>query len=110
VYIAGGETTVTLGDRFGKGGRNQEAALAAVEAITGEGLFITLATDGGDGPTDAAGAVVSAQTSRKAKARGMQPHAFLASHDAYSFFDALGDLIQIGPTQTNVNDLWLLLR
>lgn len=104
--ILGGETTVTLRGN-GLGGRNQEAALACVADLSGlrDVLVITLATDGGDGPTDAAGAVVSGDTLAQANAAGLDPAAFLARNDAYRFFDALGDLLRPGPTHTNVNDL-----
>jgi hydroxypyruvate reductase len=104
--VVGGETTVTLrGD--GRGGRNQELALAAVTPLAGlaRTLLVTLATDGDDGPTDAAGAVVTGETLRQAAAQGLDPASFLARNDAYSFFDALGDLLRPGPTLTNVNDL-----
>ncbi|OGN78671.1 MAG: glycerate kinase [Chloroflexi bacterium GWB2_54_36] len=107
--IAGGETTVTVrGD--GIGGRNQELALAAVEAMSGlpGTLLVTLATDGGDGPTDAAGAVVSGETLARARALGLSPAEHLTRNDAYRFFDGLGDLLKPGPTHTNVNDLALL--
>jgi hydroxypyruvate reductase len=103
---AGGETIVTLqGD--GLGGRNQELALGAVAGLAGldDILLATLATDGGDGPTDAAGAIVSGETLERARQAGMQPEDYLARNDAYHFFDALGDLLKTGPTQTNVNDL-----
>lgn len=107
----GGETTVTLAlsttAGSGLGGRNQEMALGAVNDLAGlhDVLVVTLATDGGDGPTDAAGAVASGETLRRAQALGLQPQTFLANHDAYYFFQALGDLLRPGPTQTNVNDL-----
>jgi hydroxypyruvate reductase len=104
--VAGGETTVTLrGD--GRGGRNQELALAAVADLAGlnDIALITLATDGGDGPTDAAGAVVTGATLAQARALGLDPAASLARNDAYPFFAALGDLLLPGPTNTNVNDL-----
>ncbi len=107
--IAGGETTVTLqGD--GMGGRNQEVALGAVRGMDGVGnlLLVTLATDGDDGPTDAAGAVVSGETLKRALSSGMSPEDYLDRNDSYHFFDALGDLIRTGPTQTNVNDLMFL--
>ncbi|HMO58281.1 MAG TPA: DUF4147 domain-containing protein [Roseiflexaceae bacterium] len=107
--IVGGETTVTLRGS-GRGGRNQELALAAVEPLAGlpEVLLVTLATDGGDGPTDAAGAVVHGATAGRAAELGLNPAAHLAHNDAYPFFDALGDLLRPGPTHTNVNDLALL--
>ncbi len=104
--VAGGETTVTLrGD--GLGGRNQELALAAALDLAGlEGtLLAALATDGGDGPTDAAGAVVSGETAPRARAAGLDAQEHLARNDAYHFFAPLGDLLLPGPTQTNVNDL-----
>ena len=110
--ILGGETTVTIDspDTAGKGGRNQELALGAVSSIAGlDNVFlITLATDGGDGPTDAAGAVVSGETYHRAIASGLDPIDYLQRHDAYNFFASLDDLLKIGPTQTNVNDLTFL--
>jgi hydroxypyruvate reductase len=107
--VAGGETTVTLRGA-GRGGRNQQVALATVRNLADMAnvLLVTLATDGGDGPTDAAGAVVSGETLARATARGLDPDSFLAHNDAYSFFDTLGDLLKPGPTQTNVNDLTFL--
>jgi len=109
--IAGGETTVTINGQ-GKGGRNQEMALAAVSELTGmqDVLFITLATDGEDGPTDAAGAIVNGNSWQLAHSVGMNPIEFLKQNDAYNFFNQLGDLIKIGPTGTNVNDLTFLFR
>jgi glycerate 2-kinase len=104
--IAGGETTVTVaGD--GLGGRNQELALGAVSDLAGlpDIALVTLATDGGDGPTDAAGAVVTGQSLARALRLGLRPADYLARNDAYHFFSPLGDLLQPGPTQTNVNDL-----
>jgi hydroxypyruvate reductase len=109
--IASGETTVSLGNLpAGKGGRNQEMALAAVTALKGakQRLFITLATDGEDGPTDAAGAVVTGETFARASALGLNPKTHLQTHNAYLFFDALGDLLKPGPSGTNVNDLAFL--
>ncbi len=107
--IAGGETTVTVhGD--GPGGRNQELALSAVEELANleDALLIALATDGDDGPTNAAGAVVSGHTLDQATRRGLNPAEFLARNAAYDFFDPLGDLLKPGPTMTNVNDLTFL--
>jgi hydroxypyruvate reductase len=107
--VIGGETTVSLtGD--GLGGRNQELALGAVADLAGldEVALITLATDGGDGPTDAAGAIVTGQTLERARALGIEPARFLSHNDAYHFFDPLGNLIRTGPTQTNVTDLVFL--
>ncbi len=105
--VAGGETTVTLGESPGRGGRNLELALSAVEELAGldNVLLISLATDGGDGPTDAAGAVVSGQTMARAQQQGLLPADYLNRHDSYAYFDRLGDLLKTGPTLTNVNDL-----
>ncbi|MEN8172346.1 MAG: MOFRL family protein, partial [Chloroflexota bacterium] len=108
--IVGGETTVLLGDAEGLGGRNQEMALAAVEILSGvrDMMLITLATDGDDGPTDAAGAVVTGDTYGRAKELGLDLEAHLREHNAYPFFETLGDLLIPGPTGTNVNDLAFL--
>jgi glycerate 2-kinase len=108
--IAGGETTVTIKGN-GKGGRNQELALAAVSELAGltDVMLIALATDGDDGPTDAAGAVVTGESARRAKSLGLDAASYLSRNDAYPFFDALGDLLKTGPTGTNVNDLMFLL-
>ena len=107
--IAGGETTVTIrGD--GRGGRNQELALAAVTELAGlpDVMLIALATDGDDGLTDAAGAVVTGETLGRASLSGLNPSEFLARNASYEFFDPLGDLLKPGPTLTNVNDLIFL--
>jgi hydroxypyruvate reductase len=107
--VAGGETTVTLRGK-GQGGRNQELALAAAADMAGLAniALVALATDGGDGPTDAAGAVATGTTIERARELGLDPAAYLARNDAYPFFAALGDLLKPGPTQTNVNDLAFL--
>lgn len=107
--IAGGETTVTLRGH-GKGGRNQELALAAAIEMNGlqNSMLITLATDGEDGPTDAAGAVVTGESYQRGEKLGMNAQAFLSQNDAYSYFEVLGDLVKIGATGTNVNDLTLM--
>src|SRR6266540_6591405 len=107
--IAGGETTVTInGD--GKGGRNQELALAVVGELRDlkDVLLISFATDGDDGPTDAAGAVVTGESARRAESLGLDAAGYLSRHDSYPFFQALGDLLKTGPTGTNVNDLVFL--
>ena len=70
--------------------------------------LVTLATDGGDGPTDAAGAVVTGESLSRAEQFGLQPDAYLRRNDAYHFFDTMGELIRTGPTRTNVNDLAFL--
>ncbi len=108
--IAGGETTVTVhGD--GKGGRSQEFALAAAIGIEGLEKVSVLAagTDGTDGPTDAAGALVDGTTLARAGAQGLDARAFLSRNDSYHFFQPLGDLIKTGPTNTNVNDVMMVL-
>jgi hydroxypyruvate reductase len=107
--IVGGETTVTM-QGSGKGGRNQELALAAVNELRNvENVFlITLATDGDDGPTDAAGAVATGTSARRAEMLGLDAAAYLSRNDSYPFFQALGDLLMTGPTGTNVNDLTFL--
>ncbi|MCW3978170.1 MAG: glycerate kinase [Candidatus Bathyarchaeota archaeon] len=107
--VAGGETTVTVVGK-GRGGRNQELALSAALEIEGlDAVITTLATDGIDGPTDAAGAIVDGSTLRRAGAMGLKAADFLAENDSYSFFSKLGDALLTGPTGTNVNDLTLLL-
>ena len=105
-FVAGGETTVTV-KGTGKGGRNQELALGAVKYLSSADslVLVTLATDGGDGPTDAAGAVATNRTYSMGKAKGLDPMDYLLRNDSYSYFNQLGDLIKIGPTLTNVNDL-----
>ena len=106
LLIGGGETTVTVkGD--GKGGRNQETALSAALHIEGcqDCLFISLATDGEDGPTDAAGGVVTGSTISSGKTQGLSAEEFLARNDAYHYLERVNGLIKIGPTGTNVNDL-----
>ena len=86
-------------------------ALAAVLELAGleNTLLITLATDGEDGPTDAAGAVVNGQTLRHAESLGLDVADYLSRNDAYHFFERSGDLLKIGPTGTNVNDLVFLV-
>ena len=104
--VFGGETTVTLHGE-GLGGRNQELALGALTDLAGleDIMLVTLATDGGDGPTDAAGAVVSTAIMKAAQQLHLDPLDFLSRNDSYHFFQPLGALLQSGPTQTNVNDL-----
>ncbi len=108
--VLGGETTVTVRGP-GRGGRNQEVALGAALALEGweSVLIATLATDGTDGPTDAAGAFADGSTGARARALGLDPADHLTRNDAYPFFAALGDLIITGPTGTNVNDLAFIL-
>jgi glycerate 2-kinase len=104
--IAGGETTVIVTGK-GKGGRNQEIALAAATKLRGlEGIVIaSLSTDGIDGPTHVAGAIVDGKTLTRAAEVQLSPEKFLADNDSYHFFSKLGDLIFTGPTGTNVNDI-----
>jgi hydroxypyruvate reductase len=108
--LSGGETTVVVRGQ-GLGGRNQEFALAAAMSLKGsEGVVILSgATDGTDGPTDAAGAIVDGTTVSRAEMRGMDPQYYLENNDSYHFFEALGDLLITGPTYTNVMDLRLVL-
>ncbi len=108
--LAGGETTVTLqGD--GKGGRNQEFALAAAMLLDGIENVVLLSggTDGTDGPTDAAGAIADGHTVSRARAKSLDPLDYLRRNDSYHFFQALGDLVITGPTRTNVMDVYMVL-
>jgi glycerate-2-kinase len=108
--IAGGETTVTVRGR-GLGGRNTEMALAFAMAIDGTSgiTFLSAGTDGTDGPTDAAGAIVDGQIIPKARVLGLDPQAFLDDNDSYHFFEKTGGLVKTGPTGTNVMDLQIIL-
>jgi glycerate-2-kinase len=111
--LAGGETTVTLPEGHGLGGRNQEFVLAAALKLGEEGLrdavILSGGTDGEDGPTDAAGAVADAGTLARAARLGLNAAAHLERHDAYPFFAATGDLLQTGLTGTNVMDVRVIL-
>ena len=91
----------------GKGGRNQELALAAAQQISGWAPIVIFSggTDGTDGPTDAAGAVSDGDTISRAEAAGLSPNDFLKNNDAYHFFKPLDDLVMTGPTGTNVADV-----
>ena len=108
-FIVGGETTVTVRGN-GKGGRNQELALAGAIALAGwpNFLLVTLATDGNDGPTDAAGGVVDGETVGRGAEAGLLAVDYLDRNDAYRFLEATGTLLRTGPTNTNVNDLAFL--
>jgi glycerate 2-kinase len=109
--VSSGETTVRVRGG-GRGGRNQEFALALADALPALGDSVAVAsagTDGIDGPTTAAGAIVDATTRARASQRGLAPAAYLADNNSHAFFDALGDLIVTGPTGTNVGDLQILL-
>lgn len=108
--VAAGETTVTVrGEGFG--GRNLEVALGAVEPLDGcsNRLLVTFATDGEDGPTDAAGAVVDGDTASRGRALGLDVPGALADNDSYNYFEPLDALLKPGPTGTNVNDLVIML-
>jgi len=109
--ISGGETTVTIRGK-GLGGRNQEFCLAA--AIDLKGLpprvaVLSGGTDGDDGPTQAAGAIVDPLTVRRGEEAGMAASECLENNDAYHFFEKTGDLLITGPTGTNVMDVRLVL-
>jgi glycerate 2-kinase len=107
--ISGGEVTVKV-TNGGTGGRNQHFALACAQKIAGENITVLSAgTDGIDGNSPAAGAIVDGTTLERAKSRGLEPAASLRSFNAYPFFDALGDTIMTGPTGNNLRDLRILL-
>jgi len=107
--ISGGEVTVKV-TNGGIGGRNQQFALACAEKVAGENITVLSAgTDGIDGNSTAAGAVVDGTTITRARSRGLDAQAHLAGFDAYPFFEALGDAIVIGPTGNNLRDLRILL-
>ena len=111
--IASGETTVRVRGH-GRGGRNQEFALGALRTIDGSARDSTMVlasagTDGIDGPTDAAGAIVDATTTMRADRQGVRAETALLENGAYDFFQPLGDLILWGPTGTNVGDLHVML-
>lgn len=111
--LSGGETTVSLGRRHGRGGRNQELVLGALVYLGEAGAtgisILSGGTDGEDGPTDAAGAVADATVARRARRLGLDPREFLERHDSYSFFERAGGLLRTGPTHTNVMDLRVVL-
>jgi glycerate 2-kinase len=108
--ISGGETTVTV-KGTGKGGRNMELALAFGLEIEGTNgiTFLSAGTDGTDGPTDAAGALVNGETMIRARQMGLKPEAYLDNNDSYTFFKKVGGLFVTGPTQTNVMDISITL-
>ncbi len=108
--LLGGETTVTVQGR-GRGGRNQELALACAMELEGvDGvLVVSVGTDGTDGPTEAAGAFADGSTVARGHAAGLDARDALRRNDAYPFLRAAGDLVVTGPTGTNVNDLVLVL-
>jgi len=108
--VAGGETTVIVTGK-GLGGRNQEIPLASSLKLSGlDGAVIaSLATDGVDGPTDAAGAIADGKTLARAAEAGLRPELSLAENDSYHFFRKLEDLVFTGPTGTNVNDISVII-
>ena len=110
--LAAGEMTVRVVGT-GKGGRNQECALAmarGLDALETPAVAASIGTDGVDGPTDAAGGVVDTTTIARAAAAGLGlPERYLEDNNSYVFLDALGDLIRTGPTNTNVGDLQVIL-
>ena len=110
--IASGETTVRV-TGSGRGGRNQEFALGAMSAIAaarGDAVLGSAGTDGVDGPTDAAGAIVDSSSSRRAAEAGLDANDALRQNATYDFFLPLGDLIFWGPTGTNVGDIHVVLK
>jgi hydroxypyruvate reductase len=110
--LSAGETTVRVRGA-GRGGRNQEFALAAAASLSRLGSAVVLAslgTDGIDGPTDAAGGMIDTTTGDRARALGIgEPQGFLRDNDAYAFLRGVGDLVLTGPTGTNVGDIQILL-
>jgi hydroxypyruvate reductase len=107
--ISGGEVTVKVSNG-GVGGRNQQFALYCAQKIAGENITILSAgTDGIDGNSPAAGAVVDGTTLQRAQALGLDPASALSKFDAFPFFDSLGDAIMTGPTGNNLRDLRILI-
>lgn len=104
--VLGGETTVKV-KGHGKGGRNQELALAASETLAAcnGAVVVSVGTDGIDGITDAAGAIVDSGTLRRAGSKGLSTHVHLERNDSYTYFSQIGDLVLTGPTGTNVGDI-----
>jgi hydroxypyruvate reductase len=109
--LSAGETTVRVSGG-GRGGRNQEFALALcrpLSTLPRPVIVASVGTDGIDGPTDAAGAVVDNTTCQRAAALRLQPEEYLADNDSHAFFAVLGDLVHLGRTDTNVGDVQMLL-
>jgi len=111
LLFSGGELTVSLNKFRGAGGPNQEYLLALAIALKGQSGIYALAcdTDGIDGNRDVAGAYIQPDTLSRAKARKLAPQQYLQQHQSYEFFKPLGDLIETGPTHTNVNDFRVIL-
>ncbi len=108
--IVGGEPTVTVTGR-GKGGRAQECVLAAAQELTGLTNVVVagFGTDGTDGPTEVAGALVDEKTVQRAKKKGLTVEKYLERHDSYIFFKNVGGHIILGPTKTNINDIYVII-
>jgi len=108
--LSGGETTVSVKGN-GTGGRNMEFALSFAMEIEGKNgiTLLSAGTDGTDGPTDAAGAIVDGETIKKAKRMGINPGAYLKKNDSYNFFKKVGGLFITGPTGTNVMDIQVVI-
>ncbi|MGN7292704.1 glycerate kinase type-2 family protein [Rhizobium sp. SAFR-030] len=110
VLLSGGETTVTIKAKGGRGGRNGEFALAAAIALDGHAVHLLAAdTDGIDGSEDNAGAFADGASVRRLRAAGLDPRRLLDGNDSYTGFEAIGDLFETGPTGTNVNDFRAIL-
>jgi len=111
-HIWGGETTVCLPDKPGRGGRNQHLALAAAQLLDGreDCYLLSAGTDGSDGPTEDAGALVDGGTLARGRSMGYEVEKALSGADSGSFLMASNDLIRTGPTGTNVMDLVLGLK
>ncbi|MGB0909172.1 MAG: glycerate kinase type-2 family protein [Nitrospirales bacterium] len=111
LLIWGGEPTVTVRGKKGKGGRAQECALSVAIGIAGLANIIMagFGTDGSDGPTNVAGAVVDGKTILRANTKNLKAKIFLKSHDSYTFFKKVGGHITTGPSGTNVNDIYLVI-
>ena len=109
-FLIGGETTVSVKGK-GLGGRNQEFALACALELSGcRGIYLlSAASDGSDGPTDAAGAFVDGESCARARRAGLDPRRALRENDSYHFFKRLGDHFRPGPTGTNVMDFIIAL-
>jgi hydroxypyruvate reductase len=108
--ISGGEVTVRVGDQSGVGGRNQQFALYCAKKIAGEQITaLSAGTDGIDGNSPAAGALVDGTTVAQAEQRGLDVNTAISRFDAFPLFEEIGDAIVIGPTGNNVRDLRILL-
>jgi len=107
-HFYGGETTVTIGGAHGEGGRNLELALGGIPHVREHELLVSVASDGHDN-TDAAGAFCDALTHQKAEEKKLDVETYLDRHDSYTFFKQTGDLIETGPTGSNVSDLIIVL-